>query len=126
MKPLFKKSVNEIEKYLDNPPPEVVSFEGKKFCLTGKFDSGTQPNYEEKIKNHGGIINNEVTQTTNYLVVGNKGHPTYDLKGKTNKLKRAKEFQEREKISIFIIRESHCTWFFEGFKQENIHNKKIK
>jgi hypothetical protein len=54
-----------------------VLFDGKGFCMTGLFSRGTRKELELEIQNLGGHINSDVTQKTDYLVVGDSGNPCY-------------------------------------------------
>ena len=55
--------------WLDDPPPEVV-FEGRRFCLTGKFSHGKRSECEGEIKTRGGICQASPSGKTHYLVIG--------------------------------------------------------
>lgn len=122
---LFKGLKDGPETYLDNPPPESITFSGKKFCLTGYFDFGDNSDYEKQIREREGIVQDKITQKTDYLVVGNKGNKKYDEDSKHNKLKIATELKKRG-LSIAIISETHCTKFFTNFNPENKNNIKLK
>ncbi len=69
---------------LDKPAPPII-FEKKQFCLTGKFCYGARGKCEGEIKYRSGKIQSNVTQKTNFLVIGVLGstdweHSTYGLK----------------------------------------------
>lgn len=90
---------------LDSPAPSIV-FDAKQFCLTGKFCYGARSKCEREIKDRGGQAQSNVTQKTNYLVVGLLGstdwkHSTYGLK-----IQNAIELQDKGH-PISIVSEEH-------------------
>lgn len=101
-----KRKIRDIENILDilkegvpfdEPVPEIT-FNGKKFCLTGTFTSGNRLECEAKIKERGGVCSHKPSSETDYLVVG--GFPTRSwsnekfgnkiIEGLAHKLKGAK------------------------------------
>jgi NAD-dependent DNA ligase len=69
------------------PLPMVIKFEGKKFCLTGKFDwsFGPRSDIEQAVRDAGGETQKNVTKETDFLVIGDAGnrdwiHSTYGRK----------------------------------------------
>jgi len=54
---------------LDQPAPEV-SFEGKKFVLTGIFTVGNRKECKNIISELGGQVQGRITKDTDYLVIG--------------------------------------------------------
>ena len=52
------------------PKSEDLSLNGQEFVITGKLQSFSREEAEEKIKALGGTAKSDVTQKTNYLVVG--------------------------------------------------------
>jgi DNA ligase (NAD+) len=67
------------------------TLKGTEFVITGKLESMSRPEAEEKIKELGGVAKSDVTRKTDYLVVG--ADPG-------SKLERARE------MGIKIINES--------------------
>lgn len=66
-------------------PAPPVFFRNQYFCFTGKFVMGPRANHEFEIKDRGGITQANVTEETNYLVIGSMGstdwlHSTYGRK----------------------------------------------
>ena len=55
--------------WLDDPPPEVI-FEGRKFCLTGKFSYGKRARCEAEVRARGGVCQSSPGKQTDYLVIG--------------------------------------------------------
>ena len=56
--------------YATNP---ALSFAGKSFCLAGKFDGYERTDLERCVENKGGIFTANVSEETDYLVIGSKG-----------------------------------------------------
>lgn len=66
-------------------PAPPVFFKNQCFCLTGKFVMGPRANHEFEIKDRGGTVHANVTNETNYLVIGSMSssdwlHSTYGRK----------------------------------------------
>lgn len=90
---------------LTKPAPPVF-FKNQCFCLTGKFVMGPRANHEFEIKDRGGITQSNVTEETNYLVIGSMGstdwlHSTYG-----RKIEKAVDLAERGH-PIALISEEH-------------------
>lgn len=90
---------------LTKPAPPVF-FTGKRFCITGHFAGGTRQGVESEITERGGLVQPNVTQETDYLVVGAFGstdwiHPTHG-----RKLEKAMAYAARG-LPIAIISEEH-------------------
>ena len=90
---------------LTKPAPPVF-FTNQRFCLTGKFVMGPRANHEFEIKDRGGIIHANVTEETNYLIIGTLGssdwlHSTYG-----RKIEKAVAMAERGN-PIALISEEH-------------------
>lgn len=90
---------------LTKPAPPVF-FKKQYFCLTGKFVMGPRANHEFEIKDRGGFTQGNVTEETNYLVIGSMGsvdwlHSTYG-----RKIEKAASMAERGH-PIVLISEEH-------------------
>lgn len=90
---------------LDRPAP-IIDFSNKQFCLTGKFCYGARSKCEGEIIYRGGKTQSNVTQKTNYLVVGLLGstdwkHSTHGLK-----IKAAIELKDKGH-PLSIVSEEH-------------------
>ena len=90
---------------LTKPAPPVF-FTNHRFCLTGKFVMGPRANHEFEIKERGGLIHANVTEETNYLIIGTLGssdwlHSTYG-----RKIEKAVALAERGH-QIALISEEH-------------------
>lgn len=51
-----------------------MSFEKRKFCITGKLNERTRDEYKRFIEDHDGIFSSSVTKTTDYLVTNDEVH----------------------------------------------------
>lgn len=90
---------------LDDPAPPV-EFEGKTFCLTGKFVYGPRRVCEEVVKERGGFTRNKVTQKTDYLVTGFLGTTAWIHTSYGRKIEHAMK-QREDMLRPFIITEDH-------------------
>lgn len=89
------KILNE-EQVCDASPARINSLSGKRICLTGTFSFAQKKEIEEKISAYGGINEpNSIHTYTNYLFVGGHGSTSWAYGNYGNKVKKAKEFQEK-------------------------------
>lgn len=56
--------------YATNP---AITFDGKRFCLTGVFDGRQRTDLERSVESKGGCYTPNVSEETDYLVIGSKG-----------------------------------------------------
>ena len=54
-----------------------INFDGTHFCFTGVSARATRKEIETQLKDLGGVFENNVTQKTNYLIVGDGGNPCW-------------------------------------------------
>lgn len=54
-------------------PPPALAFEGRVFCLTGKFVSGSRANMVALVESVGGAATSSPTKKVDYLVIGEVG-----------------------------------------------------
>lgn len=87
-------------------PPPTVEFEGRIFCLTGKFAYGPRDVCQEVIIERGGIAAGSVTQKLDYLVVGTFCSTDWLHTSYGRKIMKAAEYRERG-IRTSIISEDH-------------------
>ena len=92
-----------------------IQFEGKTFCLTGDFKSGTKDTVKEKIEEFGGIIKTGISSKVNYLIVGSLGNENWKYGNLGGKIAKAKEYQEKG-CNIEIISEDD---FLNNLKQQS-------
>lgn len=95
----------EINEIL-NPIADCTDLElnGKTFCLTGDFKSGTKAEIEKRISEKGGIKKTGVSGNLNYLFVGGLGSDAWKYGNIGGKIAKAQELQEKGK-DIKIISE---------------------
>jgi len=79
---------------INRPAPKVI-FTGKTFCLTGRFVFGSKIECEETISELGGIVEQEPTQDTNYLVIGELCSPDWEHTAFGKSIETAVEMQNR-------------------------------
>lgn len=65
--------MNPLNPDLEYTPNPVISFDGKSFCLTGKFDGYERTDLERHVEGKGGTFTPTVSEETDYLVIGSKG-----------------------------------------------------
>lgn len=83
----------------------VITFDGKRYCFTGKFAFGPRGRCEDAVTTRGAISDKNVTQDLDYLVIGalvskDWKHETYG-----QKIERALEIRERTQIRPVILSE---------------------
>ena len=54
-----------------------INFTDKVFCFTGLSKRATRSDIEKQIKALGGVFSNNVTKSTDYLIVGDGGNPCW-------------------------------------------------
>ncbi len=73
---LFQEPNRSTTLPVDKPAPDI-EFEGKTFCLTGKFVFGTTLDCEETIAEMGGEVVPMPSRETDYLVIGELCSPDW-------------------------------------------------
>lgn len=91
--------------WLDDPPPKVV-FEGRKFCLTGKFSHGSRSRCEDEVRSRGGACQSSPTKTTDYLVIGSYAEGAWIQSAFGRKIEKAVELRA-DGLPVRIISEAH-------------------
>lgn len=91
---------------------ELIDVRNKNICLSGEFNIGSRKDVEAILQNIGAVIQKNVTSKTDYLIVGNLNSPNWKCGTYGNKIKHARELQEKGK-EIKIYNE---TEFFEKLK----------
>jgi len=89
----------------DHPQPPLT-FQGKTFCLTGKFAMGPRDSCIQEVIDLGGEITKNVVKTTDYLVIGCIGSTDWRHSSFGRKIEKAKQMQENGH-HIAIISEDH-------------------
>lgn len=75
--------------------PNVISFIGTKFCLTGAFATGTRNTCEQIITDLGGIPLRSVTKTLDYLIIGALASRDWIGSSHGRKIEKAMEYKEQ-------------------------------
>lgn len=102
---LFQQPNRSTTLPLDKPPPEVA-FDGKSFCLTGRFAFGTMLDCEETITEMGGTVAQTLDKDTDYLVIGELGSPDWVHTTFGRSIERGVELQSQGCL-IKIVSEEH-------------------
>lgn len=90
---------------LTKPAPPVF-FQQHRFCLTGRFAVGPRVDVEYEIRERGGIIDNTVTNGTNFLLIGEIGSRDWLHSTHGRKIEKAIAMAERGH-PIALISEEH-------------------
>ena len=92
---------------LDDPVP-TVEFEGRKFCLTGKFVDGSKGRKDCKahIEARGGTIQTTVSGKTDYLVIGEYASPAWQQSSYGCKIEKAVKLKAAGKAVKIISEET--------------------
>jgi len=101
----FVEFILADESPFDMPQPRL-QFAGKRFCFTGKFEFGPRTECVKSIEGLGGEFTKSVRVSTDYLVIGCLGNPTWVKDQYGRKIERA-ILLRREKGSPAIISENH-------------------
>ncbi len=90
---------------LNVPAPKLV-FEGKSFCLTGRFVFGDNLECEEVIVQMGGEVVPSPTRTTDYLVIGELCSPDWSHTTFGRSIEKAIELRA-DGANLAIVSEEH-------------------
>jgi NAD-dependent DNA ligase len=90
---------------LCSPPPDI-SFAGRRFCFTGTFNFGRRNACERAIEDRGGFAGN-LTQETDYLVIGAYVTDSWRHSSFGNKIVKAVEMRDQKDVPISILAEQH-------------------
>jgi NAD-dependent DNA ligase len=94
----------QIASIFDDDPH--VIFEGNQFVFTGIFLFGTRAACERAVERRGGFAKNSVTESTNYLVIGDRASPDWITANFGRKIQKAAEMAKSGDYEISIIREA--------------------
>lgn len=86
-----------------------ILFPNRVFVFTGIFLYGTRPVCEKVTTKCGGNIKDNITQSTNYLVIGSKSSPEWFEENYGRKIQKAAEMAESGDFDISIVREADWT-----------------
>jgi NAD-dependent DNA ligase len=84
-------------------PVKSIEFRGKIFCFTGALDYGNRKQCREAVQDRSGVVKNNVSRKTNYLVVGRDRNGDYSYHRKT---KYAEELREKG-MPIQIVKQEN-------------------
>lgn len=82
-----------------------IDFKGNQFCFTGQSRKAKRSDIAEIVKENGGIFNNNVTQNTKYLIVGNAGNPCWAYACYSRKIEEAVAMR-KQGHKIIIVNET--------------------
>jgi NAD-dependent DNA ligase len=102
---MFGEADRSTTLLLNRPLPEV-DFEGRTFCLTGRFAFGSNLECEETIAELGGIVEESPGKATDYLVIGELCSPDWAHTSFGRSIERAIELRDKGN-PIAIISEEH-------------------
>jgi len=96
---------------LDRPAPNPLLFEGRQFCVTGKFAFGKRAKVMELIRAKGGIpFDTTPSQTTNYLLIGTFASRDWIEQSYGRKIEKAMALKGQG-FPIQIVAEEHWRGF---------------
>ncbi len=109
--PSLRENVNSMSTSLPltTPDPEI-DFEGRIFCLTGKFVTGTRKQCESLILARNGSLKSSPTRDTSFLVIGLVGSSDWIHSTHGRKIEKAVALQERG-TGLAIVSEEHWVRF---------------
>jgi NAD-dependent DNA ligase (contains BRCT domain type II) len=90
---------------LDRPPPSI-SWAASVFVFTGKFAFGPRKDCERQVRNLGGHCEPNITQRTNYLIIGTFGSRDWVHTSFGRKIEKAVGYRESG-TPLAIIAEDH-------------------
>ncbi|MGH6659222.1 MAG: BRCT domain-containing protein, partial [Sphingomicrobium sp.] len=91
------------------PPPDV-DFQERRFCFTGTFNLGRRQDCERAVEARGGYAGN-LTQDTDYLVIGAYVTDSWRHSSFGNKIIKAVEMRDDKEVPISIVAEPHWASF---------------
>lgn len=89
---------------LNDPAPDI-DFDGRRFCFTGTFTFGKRNDCECAVTDRGGSAGN-LTQKTNFLVIGEYATDSWAQSSFGRKIEKAIEMRDRG-IPVRIVSEAH-------------------
>jgi hypothetical protein len=89
-------------------PINRLSFEGRSFCFTGVFHSGTRDWCHSQVAGRGGRSSGSITKKLDYLVIGDIGNETWAHSTHGRKIEKAIQYNATG-CNIAIVSEEH--WY---------------
>ena len=102
---LFQQPNKSTMLPVDKPQPPI-EFEGRSFCLTGKFVYGSMQECEETIAELGGSVESQPGRETDYLVIGELSSPDWVHTAFGRSIEKGVELREQGH-PITIVSEEH-------------------
>lgn len=90
---------------LDNPPPPL-RFDGQLYVFSGKFTFGPRKACQEQVEVLGGMCGSDVSQQTNFLVVGTFGSRDWAHSSFGRKIQKAVRYRAQG-VRLAIVGEDH-------------------
>ncbi|MEC5128924.1 BRCT domain-containing protein [Verrucomicrobiales bacterium BCK34] len=81
--------------------PEI-EFQGRTFTFTGQSIKGRRANLVDSISKLGGLFSSEVTQKTEFLVIGAAGNPCWAFSCYGRKVEKAVEYRKAGKPIVIV------------------------
>jgi NAD-dependent DNA ligase len=81
-----------------------VSFDGRRFCLTGEFVFGPRATCAAAIERRGGIVSDSITKKLNYVIVGGLGSTEWSHGSFGTKISKAFEYKQAG-VPILVVHE---------------------
>jgi NAD-dependent DNA ligase len=88
-------------------PVERVNFNGRTFCMTGRFVYGSRARCETAVLQRGGRVLGNVTQKLDYLVIGGLASRDWVQASYGRKIEKAVELREAGRPVVILAEE---TW----------------
>lgn len=88
----------------DPAPP--LAFEGQRYCFTGTFSFGQRKHCEQEVIGRGGEAGS-LTRNTDVLVIGAYATESWKHSSFGNKIIRAVEMRDQDRLPISIVSERH-------------------
>jgi NAD-dependent DNA ligase len=99
---------SELIDGLFDDDPSVI-FDSNEFVFTGKFMFGTREACEAATLKRGATVKKDITQKTNYLVIGSRASPEWIAENFGRKIQKAADMANSGDFEIAIVREVDWT-----------------
>lgn len=90
-------------------PPATVDFEGRTYCLTGRFLYGPRRRCEAAVRERGATLEPRVTRRLDYLVIGALASRDWANTSHGRKIEQAIQYRDRGIAAISILDEEAWT-----------------
>lgn len=94
-----------IENVKLNPDEVTIVVSGKSFCITGNSLYNTRAEIVEMIKNNGGIIRDDVSHKTDYLLICDEKNSCWAFSSYGRKIEKAIQLQAKPPCNIAFLYE---------------------